>query len=117
MVIIDNGLGRVRDLVNADIDSGQLGTGTTAAYTTDTDLETADALTIQLTDVSVADKQLTFTYSLPTTAGTTATYTEFKLFSNANSENYDRMVFTGRNFTQYGSKEIIVSKKYFFRRL
>lgn len=117
MVIIDTGLNRVRDLINTDIDRGQLGTGTTGAYTTDTDLEAKDSNTIISPDVTVTDKQLTWTYTLPTTSGTNATYSEFKLFSTANSYNYDRMVFTGVNFTWAGNEEIVISKKYFIRRL
>jgi len=117
MVIIDNGLNRVRDLINTDVDRGQLGTGTTAVYTDDTDLETADANTIIAPSVTVADKQLTWVYTLPTTSGTHAAYTEFKLFSTANSKNYDRVVMTAIDFTWNGTEEIVISKSYFIRRV
>ena len=112
--MLDEGLNRVRDLINADIDKGQLGTGTTASAPTDTGLETADASTLlALTSQTTADKMIKFTYTLPNTGGTTTTYTEFELQESGTPTNYDRIVFTGLPFTSGGSEDIIIIKKYF----
>jgi len=50
---------------------------------------------------------------LPSTSGTTGTYTEYK--NHSGSTDFDRIVFTGISFTKNGVEEIAVVKKYFFR--
>lgn len=114
MTITIEGLNKIRDLINADIDKGQLGTGTTASSPNDTSLETADATTLlALTSQTVADRMIKFIYTLPNTGGTSTTYTEFELQESATPTNYDRIVFTGLAFTSGGSEDIIITKKYF----
>ena len=53
IVLLNEGLNQVRDLIAADIDKGQLGTGGTASAESDTSLETADATTLLALDSSV----------------------------------------------------------------
>jgi len=116
MVILQEGLNRVRDLISSDIDKGQLGTGNTAATESDTSLETPQATTLlTLTDKTTSDKTIKIDYTLPSTSGTSVTFTEFEIQKSSTPVNYDRIVFTGISFTKDGSEDIIISKKYFIR--
>ena len=115
MTLLIEGLNRIRDLINADIDKGQLGTGGTASAESDIGLETADATTLLDTTNTVSDKTIKFDYTLVAAGGTTTTYKEFELQKSATPVNYDRIVFTGLAFTSGGTEDIIVSKKYFIR--
>ena len=115
MVILNEGLNRVRDLVNGDVDKGQLGTGGTAAVATDTGLLIPDSTTLLVTTNTTSDKTIKFDYSLPSTGGTTATYKEFELQQSGNPYNYDRTVITGISFVKGGTEDLNISKKYFFK--
>ena len=117
MTLLIEGLNRIRDLINTDIDKGQLGTGTSVSTENDTGLQTADAVTLLAVTKTTADKQINFNYVLPSTGGTTTTYTEFELRKDATPVNYDRVVFTGISFTTNGVEEISVIKRYFIRRV
>lgn len=115
--MLREGLNRIRDLIAADINKGQLGTGGTAATENDTGLETADAATLLDITVSTADKLLKADYTLPSTGGTTCTYKEFEVQKSATPVNYDRIVITGIDFTNAGSEDIVISKRYFIKRV
>ena len=116
MTLLNEGLNKIRDLVYADIDKGQLGEGGTASTPTDTSLETADATTLLVLDTfTKSDKLIKFSYILPSTGGTSTTYKEFELQESATPTNYDRIVFTGVAFTNAGTEDLIISKKYFFK--
>lgn len=117
MTILLEGLNRIRDLINTDIDRGQLGTGTNASTEEDTALQTPVATTLLTLTKTVASKQVNFSYLLPSTGGTTATYTEFELRQNTTPVNFDRIVFTGISFTTGGTEELSVIKRYFIRRV
>jgi len=118
MTLLKEGLNKIRDLINADVDYGQLGTGTTASTENDTGLETEDATTLlALSGSTVADQIIKFTYTLPNTGGTSTTYTEFELQESSAPTNYDRIVFTGIAFVSSGSEDIIITKKYFIKSL
>lgn len=117
MTILLEGLNRIRDLVNTDIDRGQLGTGTAASTEDNTGLQTPIATTLLTLTKTVASKQINFSYTLPSTSVTTATYTEFELRQNTTPVNYDRVVFTGVSFTTNGTEELSVIKRYFIRRV
>ncbi len=67
---------------------------------------------LDLGTTTKSDKQLKFTFTLPSTGGTTTTYKEFELQESATPTNYDRVVFTGISFTNAGTEDIIISKKY-----
>ena len=114
MTLLLEGLNRIRDLIKDDIDRGQLGTGTNASSEDDTALQTPVASTVLTLVESTAEKQVNFTYTLPSTAAT-GTYTEFELRKDATPVNYDRVVFTGISFTVNGSEEISIVKRYFIR--
>lgn len=117
MTLLIEGLNRIRDMIRADIDYGQLGTGTSASSENDTGLQTEVATTKLTISSSIADKQINFNYLLPSTGGTTATYTEFELRKDATPVNYDKIVFTGISFTINGTEELSVIKRYFIRRV
>ncbi len=116
MTLLLEGINRIRDLIIADIDKGQLGTGGTASLESDTGLETADATTLlAVSNATTSSKTIKIDYTLPSTGGTTTTYKEFELQQSATPVNYDRVVFTGRSFTNNGTEDLIVSKKYFIK--
>lgn len=116
MTIINSGLNRIRDLTHDDIDKGQLGTGGTASSESDTTLETEDANSLLALNLKTkSDKQIKFDYKLLSTQGTTGTYKEFELQESATPTHYDRIVFTGVAFTNNGTEDIIISKKYFYK--
>jgi len=116
MTILNTGLNRIRDLISSDIDKGQLGTGTTESLATDTSLETPDSTTLlSLDTVSTADKLIKFSYTLPSTGGTSTTYSEFELQESTTPYHYCRIVFTGLDFIKNGSEDIIISKRYFIK--
>ena len=113
MVITTEGLNRIRDLVSDDITDLTLGTGTTAADPTDTDLETKDATTEKNVTKTKTDKQIKFDYTLNSTEGTTGTYTEMKLHSS--STDHDRVVYEGISWTKNGSENLFITKRWFFK--
>jgi hypothetical protein len=112
-MITDEGLNRIRDLIATDFEKGQLGTGTNAVTTSDTDLQTKKAGTDIDLEIATTDRQITVTYTNPST-GTLDTYTEYKTFNDASSYDYDRIVFTG--VAQTTSEDLIIIKRYFMRR-
>jgi len=114
MVILNTGLNRVRDLIFDDIDKGQLGEGNTIALATDTGLETEDSTTLlTLESSSKGNLSIRFDYTLPSTGGTTTTYREFELQSSGAPYHYDRIVFTGIDFTNAGTEDINITKIYY----
>jgi len=113
MVLLTEGLNRVRDLIATDLEKGELGTGGTSPTSADTDLETADANTIANLSITKSDRQINAAYVLVSTSGSTATYKEFKAYSDTASKDYDRIVFTGVSFTSGGTEDINVTKRYF----
>src|SRR3990167_6662896 len=117
MTLLIEGINRIRDLISADIDKGQLGTGTSVSTEEDTGLQTADATTNLTITKTSASKQVNFVYTLPSTGGTTTTYREFELRKDATPVNYDRIGFTGISFITNGTEEITVTKRYFIRRV
>ena len=78
MVILDEGLNKMRDLLNTNLTKGQNGTGTGTADEEDTGLETAIGETFLTLTKSKSDKILTTTHSLSTTVGNGNNFTEFE---------------------------------------
>jgi len=116
MVLLTEGLNRFRDLIFDEIDQGQLGTDGTAPSSSDTDLLSADATTkLDLDSKTKSGTAIKFNYVLPSTGGTTTTYKEFELINSTESINFDRIVFTGIDFTSGGGEDLNISKSYFFR--
>lgn len=91
MVFTKTGKNRVRDLVDADLSYGELGSGTTAPLASDTDLVAGVIATTQTLTTQTSDKQITVDYNLPSTTAQGSTFTEFGLF-NASSTLYARFL-------------------------
>jgi len=115
LTILLEGLNRIRDLIDSDIDKGQLGTGTAASTESDTGLGNALSTSLLTTVSSTAEKQISFTYTMPSTTQLTATVTEFELQKSSTPVNYDRIVFTGLSFVPDGGEDIVIAKRYFIR--
>ena len=111
--MLNEGLNRIRTLVNDDMDKGSCGTGTNAAKESNTDLQTEDTDTRFDTTYTLADKQITKEYQMGTGTGDGNTYTEYKDYDSTNSNDYSRIVFTGIDKTT--TNEILISIRYFFR--
>ena len=95
MVLLIEFKNRIRDLIDADKQKGQLGTGTTAPTEDDTGLETADATTLIDLTSTKTDRQLVLNYTLPSPTGNGNTYTEYEVRFNSGNTNGNRIVFTG----------------------
>jgi len=78
MVLTTQGKNFIRDLIDADISQGQLGTDNTAPNATDTGLISPVAATLKTVTTTTADKQINIEYSLATTDGNGNTYQEFE---------------------------------------
>lgn len=117
MTLTGEGINKVRDLVDADIDKGQLGTDGTASAESDTGLVAADATTLLDITTTKSDKQLKIDYTLTSTGGTTTTYKEFEVQQSTTPVNYSRIVFTGIAFTSGGTEDLVFSTRWFYRRV
>ena len=95
MTIVDVGKNRVRDLLNADFSTGEVGTGTTPVLFSDTDLETPVAGTQNVVSTAVTDKQITVDYILPATEGNGSDVSEFGMWVNSDGALLSRYVFSG----------------------
>jgi len=78
MVILIEGLNRVRDLINTNLTIGQSGTGTSTATPEDSGLEEAQGATSKTLSNNVADQLLTTSYTLATTDANGLSLTEFE---------------------------------------
>lgn len=124
MVLLFEGLNRIRDLVDADITRGQLGTDSTTPAETQTALIAPVAATLQTTTSTTVDATATSTGSLlvenftqPSTAGTGSTYYEFGLRSAAAANvDYSRIVINpGSGYAHTSTKELKVISRLFFK--
>lgn len=116
MTMLLSGLNRIRDLIYDDVDKGQLGTDGTASSESDTSLVAEDATTLlTLSSKSTSSKTIKFDYTLLSTGGTTTTYKEYELQESATPTHYDRIVFTGVDFVNGGTEDLIISKRYFIK--
>jgi hypothetical protein len=113
MVILQEGLNRIRDLVDTDIDYGWIGTSGTAPLESQTALQNGVEATKQTTTDTTATKTLVINYTCPSTAGTGNTYREWGAISSANTTDYNRMTFTGIEHTE--NEDIIVRQTFSFR--
>lgn len=78
IVILDEGLNKVRDLINTNLTLGQCGTGISTATPEDTGLDEAVGATSTTLTNNVSDKLLTASFTLPTTNGNGLSFTEFE---------------------------------------
>jgi hypothetical protein len=92
LTFTNTGKNRIRDLVNTDLNHGQLGTSVTGAQATDTSLVSGATDTSLSLSTQTADKQIVADYSLPATAAQGSTFGEFGVF-NSNNVMFARFVF------------------------
>lgn len=94
MVLLTEGLNRIRDLVNDDIFKCQAGTGTTAPTAADTGLEAADSNTLLAPTTTTSSEAIQVTHSISTAIGSGTTYAEQETQLNSGSTNFNRIVHT-----------------------
>ena len=78
MVILVEGIQKVRDLVNTNLTKGQNGTGTSTTTENDTGLDIAVGATLKTLTKNVSGNLLTATHTLLTTDGNGLSFTEFE---------------------------------------
>lgn len=78
MVILNEGIDKMRDLLNTNLTKGQNGIGTGTADEEDTGLETAVGTTLLTLTKNVSNKIITTTHTLATTIGNGNNFTEFE---------------------------------------
>lgn len=93
--MLTEGINRTRDLINTDIFKCQAGTGTSAATTNDTGLETADSNTLLTPTIVVADKSIQITHTIASTIGNGTTYSEQETQLNSGATSLNRIVHNG----------------------
>ena len=70
MTVLNEGLNKIRDLLESNLTKGQSGTGTTLPTASDSGLETPVAATLlTLTSITKNDKQLTTTHDINANVG------------------------------------------------
>lgn len=94
-MIVDSGKERVIELIDGDLDYGELGTGTTAVSATQTTLITEVTSTIETLSGTPNNKQLVIDYNLDSITGNGNTYTEYATFIGTSDVMFNRVVFTG----------------------
>lgn len=85
MTLSNVGKNRVRDLVDADLGFGVLGTGTATPLATDVGLSSSVLSSNNNITTSVTDKQIISDYTLPATNVTGSTITEFGIFTSGST--------------------------------
>jgi hypothetical protein len=114
MVVLDEGMSRIRSLIYTDINKGEVGTSGTAATTSDTDLLAPLTATLFTLDTkSVGTKSLKFDYVLPSTYTATTTVKEFKLNASDADVDYDRIVYVGIDWDDSETKQLRITKIYY----
>lgn len=78
MTILNEGIEKIRNLINANLTKAQNGTGTTTVNPDDTGLETAVGATLKTTTNNTSKGLLTTTHTLTTTDANGITLTEFE---------------------------------------
>lgn len=104
MVVTIDGKNRIRDLLSADIYDTALGTGTTAATSGDTDLETEVSATTATPTQTVGNQLINSSHITLSTVGNGSTLTEIGVFMNGGSVLLSRSVFP--DFVKTASLEL-----------
>ncbi len=78
MVVLNEGLNKIRDLINTNLTKGQAGTGTSTATAGDSGLEEPVADTLKTLSNNISDKLLTTSFEVPTTDANGLSFTEFE---------------------------------------
>jgi len=90
MVVTNEGITRIVNLVSADLDNGQAGTGTTADTPADTGLETAVAATKVALTKEIGDKSISVSHLINSTTATGNSFTEWEVRMNTDTDTLSR---------------------------
>ena len=77
-MIVNEGMNKIRDLLNTNLTKGQNGTGTSTVSEGDTGLDVAVGSTLKTLTTNLGDRVLTTTHILNTTEGNGLSLTEFE---------------------------------------
>jgi len=113
MTTLNDGLNRIRDLVNDDIYKFQAGTGTDAVTLDDTELETPDSNTLTTPSIQKADKALQITSTINAVTGEGSAYSEMEIQMNSGTDKLSRVVNTP--VTKAANEEYNYINNYFFK--
>lgn len=114
MVILQEGLNRIRDLHSIDTTECWMGTSGSAVVESQTGLQSGVSVSKQTITITAADKVNTFEYILPSTAGTSTIYRESGLIGGtAGTADCNRNTFTGEEHTE--NDDIIIKQTIFYR--
>ncbi len=95
-MITNDGLARIRTLVEDDLSHGQAGTGDTAPAFLDSALKSpVTATNVALTDSFVSGENVQATHSISTSLGNSSTLTEWEVRGNSNVTSYNRVLRNG----------------------
>lgn len=92
MVIIQNGLNRVRDLLDTDLIDARAGTDTTLPTEADTGLVTPVAATEFDVTTTKADKAINVSHVIPSTSANGNDLTEWEIRMNSEATSFNRTV-------------------------
>ena len=77
-MILNEGLNKIKELINTNLTKGQNGTGTSTVSEGDTGLDVAVGSTLKTLTTNLGDRVLTTTHILNTTEGNGLSLTEFE---------------------------------------
>lgn len=104
-MIVDGGANRWLTRLATDLYKGELGTGSTALASGDTDLATPASVTLKDVSYSLANRTLIVDYVLDSASGTGSTYQEGGVFVNSSSSTlFQRYLFP--SITHSSTKEM-----------
>ena len=99
MVILNEGLNRIRDLINSDVEDALAGTDGTPPTEANTGLVAPIAATEADVTTTVVDKSLQVSHTIPSTTATGNTFKEWSTRGNSEATDYNRAVTAGVSHT------------------
>ena len=99
MVMLLEGINRIRDLIGTNFDKGQFGTGTTVELVSDSSIVTGVSDTLKNTSNSVVSQFIELTNSINSVEGNGSTLSEHVIVKSSNSKTVNRVTFTGLSKT------------------
>lgn len=112
-MIPDDGANRIRDLVDSDLNEGQVGTGDTAPLLTDTALENATSGTNKSLTTTKTDRQISVSYTLPSTDGNGNTFSEYGIDFNSGNTLLNRVIYN--SISKTANESLTHITRFFFR--
>jgi hypothetical protein len=104
MVLLTDGLNRIRDLINTDIYKCEAGTGVSSPTEDDTALETPVVATLGTPTKTTADKSIQLTHIIAAGIATGSILSEQEVQLNSGTDHFNRIVHTAlikSNLDQY----------------